>query len=345
MANSVTKFEAEEGVCRENFNRRIDEANSALDKMNSLILKANERVTNRNILHNWYFANPVNSRGQAEYSGKGFTIDRWRNDYPAGVVTLTGEGVTLGEMKWFVQTLEEDLTGEKVTASILTSGGELITGTKAYSGSAVSVIANSDPAFNFQLKPSDTVSGRTEVRIVNFSASGDITIAAVKLELGSEQTLAEKNSSGVWVLKEIPDLAEQAAICNQFVEDEYIGAAKRFAAVQEYNDSVSLTAVNAENFLCVDSESDVTVTVPTDEELAVPVGTELEVCRMGTGAVTFSAGSLTATTTDDEGNETSSTTTVTLCSAGGNLSIAEQFGSAALKKLGENKWLISGNLG
>lgn len=33
--------------------------------------------TNPNLLDNWYFGNPVNQRGQMEYSSSGYTIDRW----------------------------------------------------------------------------------------------------------------------------------------------------------------------------------------------------------------------------------------------------------------------------
>ena len=30
-----------------------------------------------NLLDNWYFANPVNQRGQTSYTGTGYTVDRW----------------------------------------------------------------------------------------------------------------------------------------------------------------------------------------------------------------------------------------------------------------------------
>ncbi len=44
-----------------------------------------------NILDNWYFIDPVNQRGQKEYTG-GHSIDRWQ--YPQKV-KLTGEGISL----------------------------------------------------------------------------------------------------------------------------------------------------------------------------------------------------------------------------------------------------------
>ena len=33
---------------------------------------------NPNLLDNWYFGNPVNQRGQTEYTGGGYTVDRWK---------------------------------------------------------------------------------------------------------------------------------------------------------------------------------------------------------------------------------------------------------------------------
>jgi hypothetical protein len=35
-------------------------------------------MVNPNLLDNWYFGNPVNQRGQTEYTAAGYTIDRWR---------------------------------------------------------------------------------------------------------------------------------------------------------------------------------------------------------------------------------------------------------------------------
>ena len=42
------------------------------------IVKLAEGVSNRNLLDNWYFADPINQRGQTEYNQAGYTIDRWK---------------------------------------------------------------------------------------------------------------------------------------------------------------------------------------------------------------------------------------------------------------------------
>jgi hypothetical protein len=38
----------------------------------------NSDVSNKNLLDNWYFGNPVNQRGATTYTADGFCIDRWR---------------------------------------------------------------------------------------------------------------------------------------------------------------------------------------------------------------------------------------------------------------------------
>ena len=49
-------------------------------------------VAPTNLLDNSYFINPINQRGQAEYTGSGYTIDRWRT-WENGTITLTNEGI------------------------------------------------------------------------------------------------------------------------------------------------------------------------------------------------------------------------------------------------------------
>ena len=45
-----------------------------------------------------------------------------------------------------------------------------------------------------------------------------ISIKAVKLELGSRQTLAHQDADGNWVLNEIPDYGEQLARCQRYFQ-------------------------------------------------------------------------------------------------------------------------------
>jgi hypothetical protein len=75
------------------------------------------------------------------------------------------------------------------------------------------------------------------------------------------------------------------------------------------------------------NSSAVTVTVPTDASVALPVGTQIDVAQAGAGKVTFSAAS-----------------GVTINSIGGNKSLAAQYAGATLIKVDTNTWDLEGNL-
>ena len=49
--------------------------------------------SNKNLLDNWDFTNPVNQRGQSSYSSIGYGIDRWRNVYNGAAMQIVNGGV------------------------------------------------------------------------------------------------------------------------------------------------------------------------------------------------------------------------------------------------------------
>ena len=168
---------------------------------------------NRNLLDNWYFANPVNQKGQIEFTGSGYTIDRWRS-YGAkvsindGYISLSTEGNPT-----FCQKSEFDLYDKTLTFSVLLANGSLCTGTgilasgtawkntTLYEDSSIKLwLQNSNPLFNTAID----IKGNTPVDLV-----------AAKLEFGSSQTLAHKEGSK-WVLNEIPDYATELAKCQRY---------------------------------------------------------------------------------------------------------------------------------
>lgn len=139
-----------------------------------------------NLLDNWYFGNPVNQRYQTSYSNAGYTIDRWK--LTSGSVEVISGGITLNGT--LVQILETSI-GQTVTASALLSNGSMIT-----------------PTYDDNTKT------------FTLTATGQ-TIKAVKLELGSGQTLAHNegtNANPVWVLNEIPDYGEQLLRCQRYLQ-------------------------------------------------------------------------------------------------------------------------------
>lgn len=137
---------------------------------------------NPNLLRNWYFLRPVNQRDvSGTISTTGYFLDGWK--LVSGTVTIGTDGITLnGTM---TQVLEHAPAGT-VTASVLTPEGV---------GKVVPVYDGTAKTFTI-------------------TAAGKKLLAA-KLELGSVQTLAHQDSSGAWVLNEIPDYAEQLAACQR----------------------------------------------------------------------------------------------------------------------------------
>lgn len=171
---------------------------------------------NPNLLDNWYFARPVNQRGQTSYSGGDanviYTIDRWKA--PASVSVLDG-GITAGNVFQPLEaSIRTGLNGKTVTASCLLMDGTLVSGTNTFSEDVVFVsgditlLTNSFWNNSFQI----------------FSSTAK-NILAVKLELGTEQTLAHQDTNGNWVLNEIQDYGEQLRRCQRYFYRKHLDVA------------------------------------------------------------------------------------------------------------------------
>ena len=138
---------------------------------------------NPNMLDNWYFGNPVNQRDvSGTINSAGYFLDRWK--LVSGSVTINTDGITLnGTMQ---QALETAPVGT-VTASALTQAG----------------VGEVVPTYN------------SATKTVTVAAAGK-KLVAVKLELGSQQTLAHQEN-GAWVLNEIPRFSDQLAACQRYL--------------------------------------------------------------------------------------------------------------------------------
>lgn len=148
------------------------------------VIAAKVQPCNRNLLDNWYFVNPVNQRDvSGTISSAGYFLDRWK--LVSGSVTINTDGITLnGTMQ---QVLETAPVGT-VTASALTQAG----------------VGEVVPTYN------------SETKTVTVTAAGK-KLVAVKLEIGSQQTLAHQEN-GVWVLNEIPDYGEELTKCMRYLQ-------------------------------------------------------------------------------------------------------------------------------
>ena len=100
------------------------------------------------------------------------------------------------------------------------------------------------------------------------------------------------------------------------------------ARIITVSSSRTLALTDAGCFLNVNSTSNITITIPANASVAFPVGTEMEFCRYNTGTVTFAGAS-----------------GVTISSANSIKTITPRYGTAGLKKVDSNKWLLTGNLG
>lgn len=188
---------------------------------------------NPNLLDNWYFGNPVNQRGQTSYTGNGYTIDRFAiSATDSCTISVVDGGLQLSASNrtWspvLHQRIDnyQHLIGKTITVSMLVT--EVTSTNGAYIrfdvGNTPNVVSPKIKTAGLisatgTISADDDTKGYALVTIgsnsasINFSA----TILAVKLELGTQQTLAHQDADGNWVLNEIPDYGEQLARCQRY---------------------------------------------------------------------------------------------------------------------------------
>lgn len=179
-------------------------------------LTPNKYPSNPNLLDNWYFVNPVNQRGQTEYTTN-YAIDRWWLQDSTSLNVVDGGINVIG--KWDIeQFFEKALPNGTYTLSLLYKD-------KTGSDPLRLIAANRSSGDVAQQLTQDAsgiicvtfTSDKCDKIVAGFAGSTDnvATFVAVKLELGDTQTLAHKEN-GVWVLNEIPDFGEQLRRCQRY---------------------------------------------------------------------------------------------------------------------------------
>ena len=188
-----------------------------------------------NLLDNWYFGNPVNQRGQTEYTGVGYGIDRWRATAQSGKVLLLENAVRVSTSNdstpgWFCQILENPtaFSGKTVTFSMLVTTQDASSWRIAFEDATTAGGSGNYAIEDFELAAGETalisVTKKIDVGVaVSLLQNRDSTekyvdILAAKLELGEGQTLAHQDADGNWVLNEIPDYAEELAKCQRYYQ-------------------------------------------------------------------------------------------------------------------------------
>lgn len=180
------------------------------------------RHSNPNLLDNWYFADPINQRGQAEYDSAGYTIDRWALKAGVSIKLLAGDiefsAPNSGDWNQILDGGFDLIKGKTFTISYLTMDNVLVFG----SGT---VPSNAPSATTLYLSASEEVRcafGYSTVHkhpFVSFAAGSKTSakIVAVKLELGPVQTLAHQDKDGNWVLNDPPpNKALELAKCQRY---------------------------------------------------------------------------------------------------------------------------------
>ena len=210
-----------------------------------------------NLLDNWYFVGggsqqgggqfPINQRGKTSYSGDAVPVfDRWMKrgaSYVSAIstdgVTFTRDAIGFGGISQGVENGISSLAGKTVTFSVLISAISMDRSWLAITnGSRVQYYGN-----GIALKACESVGLHSLTATIpenlsqsslNFWATvgnidstelpagtGSVTIQAVKLELGSTQTLAHNEGTEenpVWVLNEIPNYTEELWKCQRYYQ-------------------------------------------------------------------------------------------------------------------------------
>lgn len=91
--------------------------------------------------------------------------------------------------------------------------------------------------------------------------------------------------------------------------------------------SYTLVLSDANKVVEINSASATTLTIPPNSSVAFPIGTMIEVSRMGAGTLTITAGS-----------------GVTIRTPGGLLAVSPQYGSVGLRKRATDEWVLAGAL-
>ena len=183
------------------------------------------QLSNPNLLDNWYFAKPVNQRGNTKYSGNSYCIDRWFSGN--NKVTLENDGLlitSVDKLSIFRQYIEfpKLFSGRTVTFSVdaeIVSGSWFLTDLSSFSAAHTDcAIHGGITSYSFPVNNSSAQGPAPAIGLFSSSAGSQIKVHSIKLELGSQQTLAHQDADGNWALNEIPDYGEQLARCQRYFQ-------------------------------------------------------------------------------------------------------------------------------
>lgn len=178
-----------------------------------------------NLLDNWYFGRPVNQRGQTEYTGNVYYIDRWRSwDGDSASLSVVSGGIKIAGTlyQYFEPAVFEELWGKTVAISLLLADGTLYTdyfALKRADWYTVPIKAHGLDSVQFGINNNNFGNENNNFFRVQPATIGTLsdTILAAKLELGPTQTLAHREGDR-WVINEMPDYGEQLRRCQRYYQ-------------------------------------------------------------------------------------------------------------------------------
>lgn len=225
-----------DAVSMKNGNSAEVEINNKADKDLSNLTDYQKALYNiggrpgKNLVKNWFFGGggsqlgfgifPINQRAKTEYihtesganiygpdnwvveTGSSIALKSTHMEFSTGV-----NAITQPETKEFL----DKLVGKQVTVSCLTLENELATATgivNDFSQTTGIQAVFSGGSFAFTIFPN------VAVQVGRWAGSGNIV--ACKVEEGPVQTLAYKDSSGIWRLFETPDFWEMLLNCQMY---------------------------------------------------------------------------------------------------------------------------------
>ena len=172
----------------------------------------------------YYYAAPGDVVRGYVPAWNGYSIDRWAVESDSEVViTFVNGGIhvknTSTNGRQFKQILPNDLNlaGRMVTISALVgdvigSVNYVLTQTSnPYKNSAACTITT-----NGLFSASGSVLTGQQKIVFGLEPGAEITILAVKLELGPTQTLAHQDAAGNWMLNEVPEYGGQLRRCQRY---------------------------------------------------------------------------------------------------------------------------------
>lgn len=206
-------------------------ANSNNAIRSGAVYSALNKKINPNLIDNWFFVGggtgngvfPINQRGQLNYSGLSKYFDRWEGiSSTEAAISSSGVTVSGGLMRQFLAFPFNRIANATMTLTVLLTNGELYVGTATVPGAV--------PSGNVAIISAAVQGTSSAVRLRSASGSLLITIepgtgeslsvAAVKLEIGTVQSLASNigtSDNPVWVLNDVPNYEAEIIKCQPFL--------------------------------------------------------------------------------------------------------------------------------